>query len=38
MITRRKMILTIAGAAGAALTPSVRGAFGQGVSSRGVKA
>ncbi len=38
MITRRKMILTLAGAAGAALSGAARGAFGQGVSSRGVKA
>ena len=38
MITRRKMIITIAGAAGAALTGGASGALGQGVSSRGVKA
>ena len=38
MITRRKMIITIAGAAGAALTGGAIGALGQGVSSRGVKA
>jgi enediyne biosynthesis protein E4 len=37
MITRRKMILTLAGAAGAALTGAPPGIFGQGVSSRGVK-
>ncbi len=38
MITRRQMITTIAGAAGAVLTSAANGSFGQGVSSRGVKA
>jgi hypothetical protein len=38
MITRRKTIIIIAGAAGAALTGGAIGALGQGVSSRGVKA
>jgi hypothetical protein len=38
MITRRKMIAAIAGTAGAALTGVASVAFGQGVSSRGVKA
>ena len=38
MITRRKMITTMAAAAGAALTGGAPDAFGQGVSSRGVKA
>src|SRR5437763_13196455 len=37
MTTRRKMILTMAGAAGAALAGRVGIAFGQGISSRGVK-
>jgi len=37
MITRRKMIVTLAGAAGASMT-GLTPAFGQGVSSRGVKA
>ena len=37
MITRRKMIVTLAGAAGASMT-GLTTAFGQGVSSRGVKA
>jgi len=38
MITRRKMIITTAGAAGAAMIGGVGAAFGQGISSRGVKA
>jgi enediyne biosynthesis protein E4 len=38
MITRRQMITTIAGAAGAALTGIATNSFAQGVSSRGVKA
>src|SRR6266550_4632425 len=38
MITRRQMITTIAGAAGAALTGITNNSLGQGVSSRGVKA
>jgi hypothetical protein len=38
VITRRKMIFTAAGTAGAAVTGGVRRLFGQGVSSRGVKA
>jgi hypothetical protein len=38
MITRRQMIVTVAGAAGAALTGITNNSFGQGVSSRGVKA
>ncbi len=38
MITRRKLIVTMAGAAGAGLTGVGSAAFGQGVSSRGVKA
>src|SRR5258708_39300142 len=38
MITRRKSIITTAGAAGAAMIGGVGAAFGQGVSSRGVKA
>jgi hypothetical protein len=37
MISRRKMIATIWGAAGAAIMNPVRATFGQGVSSRGVK-
>jgi enediyne biosynthesis protein E4 len=38
VITRRKMIFTAAGTAGAAVTGGVRRLFGQGISSRGVKA
>ena len=38
MITRRKLILTVAGLAGAAMTGVSRAAFAQGISSRGVKA
>src|SRR5258707_455798 len=38
MITRRKLIVTMTGAAGIALTGIRNGVFGQGVSSRGVKA
>src|SRR5258708_36050211 len=38
MITRRKLIVTMTGAAGIALTGIRNGAFGQGISSRGVKA
>jgi enediyne biosynthesis protein E4 len=38
MITRRKMIITTAGAAGTAMIGGVSAAFGQGISSRGVKA
>ncbi len=38
MITRRELIVTMTCAAGAALTAIGRPAFGQGVSSRGVKA
>jgi hypothetical protein len=38
MITRRKMIITMAGAAGSAIIGGVGAAFGQGISSRGVKA
>ncbi len=38
MITRRKLIITMAGTAGAALTGAGAAVFGQGVSSRGVKA
>src|SRR5258707_246405 len=37
MITRRELIVTMTCAAGAALTAIGRPAFGQGVSSRGVK-
>ena len=38
MITRRRAILTLAGAAGGALIPSAHTALAQGISSRGVKA
>ena len=38
MITRRKWMLTMAGVAGAAITGANRAIFGQGISSRGVKA
>ena len=38
MITRREMIVTAAGAAGAAMTGAVRSVLGQGISSRGVRA
>ena len=38
MITRRRLIATMAGTAGALVTGLVPPAFGQGVSSRGVKA
>src|SRR5271166_1794776 len=38
MITRRKIVLTMAGAAGAALAGMSGDVFGQGISSRGVKA
>jgi len=38
VITRRKMIFTAAGTAGAAMTGGVRRLLGQGISSRGVKA
>ena len=38
MITRRNLILTVAGLAGAAMTGVSRAAFAQGISSRGVKA
>src|SRR6202158_60883 len=38
MITRRKMIATLAGTAAASLIGSTGTAFGQGISSRGVKA
>jgi hypothetical protein len=38
MITRRKIITTLAGAAGASLLGTAGASFGQGVSSRGVKA
>jgi hypothetical protein len=38
MITRRKIVLTMAGAAGAALAGMRGVVFGQGISSRGVKA
>jgi hypothetical protein len=38
MITRRKIIYTLAGAAGASLLGTAGASFGQGVSSRGVKA
>jgi enediyne biosynthesis protein E4 len=38
MITRRNLIITMAGAAGTALTSALETAFGQGTSSRGVKA
>ena len=37
MITRRKIVLTMAGAAGAALSGMSSAVFGQGISSRGVK-
>jgi len=37
MITRRKIVLTMAGAAGAALAGMSGAVFGQGISSRGVK-
>jgi hypothetical protein len=37
MITRRKIVLTLAGAAGAALAGTPGAVFGQGISSRGVK-
>jgi hypothetical protein len=37
MITRRKMLVTIAGAAGATIVGTSGAVFGQGVSSRGVK-
>src|ERR1700737_3369322 len=37
MISRRKMITTMARAAGMAMTSTAGAAFGQGVSSRGVK-
>src|ERR1700730_9434991 len=37
MITRRKMIAVMAGAAGIAMAAAAGAAFGQGVSSRGVK-
>src|ERR1700730_652105 len=37
MISRRKMITTMAGAAGIAMTSTAGSAFGQGISSRGVK-
>jgi enediyne biosynthesis protein E4 len=37
VISRRKMIATLWGAAGAAIISPVRAAFGQGISSRGVK-
>ena len=38
MITRRKILTTLAGAAGASLLGTAGASFGQGVSSRGVKA
>jgi hypothetical protein len=38
MITRRRVIVAMAGAAGAALTRTISAAYAQGVSSRGVKA
>src|SRR5262252_4266951 len=38
VITRRKLIMTVAGAAGVALTGIGPNVFGQGISSRGVKA
>ena len=38
MITRRKLITTLAGAAGAAFVGANPSVFGQGISSRGVKA
>ncbi len=37
MITRRKLLVTMAGATGAALTAVPGAVFGQGISSRGVK-
>src|SRR5438445_13206413 len=37
MITRRKLLVTMAGTTGAALTAVPGAVFGQGVSSRGVK-
>ena len=37
MITRRKIVITMAGAAGAALAGMSGAVFGQGISSRGVK-
>src|ERR1700681_4862821 len=37
MISRRKMITTMAGAAGIAMTSTAGSAFGQGISSRNVK-
>jgi hypothetical protein len=37
MITRRKLLVTIAGTTGAALTAAPGAVFGQGISSRGVK-
>jgi hypothetical protein len=37
MISRRKLITTMAGAAGIAMTSTASAAFSQGISSRGVK-